>query len=467
MRLFFRSAAVFAIGLCLASVSLAGNTTRHYDFEEGVDGQAATLLPDVVTDTVVVGTRRFDGRYWVEVPGFVEQPLPAGNLQDVVTSSVIPAPALEPFFGGAEYADVSNSSPLNSPAPGSQVALRFDGSTLYDDFATGQGTRGVLIDQAAYDANEPVVEGENTFLSFSVLAQAWVRPDSSASGTAQTVFQIGTDQGSINITSDGFWEAGWLGSVGDLTTSIPVEFDTWTHVGVHRGGTGAEMYINGAKVAGNLNPNPSNFFSSFADLVALGADRDGLDGFTGLVDDFKILGESDGTLSLRDMDFWDREEESLCDFNSDESCSIDDLNLMLNAGPIASPVPVTGSNDMFDLNSDDVVDLQDLEVWLAEAAEENGLGSPYLSGDANLDGVVDVSDFNLWNGNKFTNTLDWNGGDFNGDGVVDVSDFNRWNSGKFSTSDTALVPEPGCLPTLLVGMALIMIRSRGSHRKGS
>ena len=38
------------------------------------------------------------------------------------------------------------------------------------------------------------------------------------------------------------------------------------------------------------------------------------------------------------------------------------------------------------------------------AAAENGLGSPYKVGDANLDGAVDVSDFNIWNGAKFTSS---------------------------------------------------------------
>ena len=147
-----------------------------------------------------------------------------------------------------------------------------------------------------------------------------------------------------------------------------------------------------------------------------------------------------------------------CDFDLSGDCGIDDLNLLLSEGPIAGGVAVTvGTNDQFDLNNDGSIDLADRDIWLADAATENGLGSPYLVGDANLDGVADVSDFNVWNSNKFSGVLAWNQGDFNGDGVADVSDFNSWNANKFLSSDTAAVPEPAgfCLVGIgLTGIAL-------------
>ena len=79
-----------------------------------------------------------------------------------------------------------------------------------------------------------------------------------------------------------------------------------------------------------------------------------------------------------------------------------------------------GINDEFDLNGDNVIDNADRDLWLSSAAAQNGLGSPYKLGDANLDGFVEVSDFNAWNGAKFTANLRWDQGDFNGDGFVDV-----------------------------------------------
>ena len=134
----------------------------------------------------------------------------------------------------------------------------------------------------------------------------------------------------------------------------------------------------------------------------------------------------------------------ICDFNGDGSCNIVDLNLMLAEGPIAPGVPVTmGVNDQFDLNGDNIINLADQSMWLADAAAEDELGSPYKLGDANLDGSVDVTDFNAWNSNKFTATLNWDEGDFTGDGSADVSDFNSWNGTKFTSSDgITAVPEP-------------------------
>jgi hypothetical protein len=144
-----------------------------------------------------------------------------------------------------------------------------------------------------------------------------------------------------------------------------------------------------------------------------------------------------------------------CDFTGEGACDIDDLNLMLAEGPIAPGVAVTpGVNDQFDLTGDDIINNDDRDAWLAGAATENGLGSPYKVGDSNLDGSVDVSDFNLWNGAKFTSTLNWDDGDFNGDGSADVSDFNLWNGAKFTSSDgVSAVPEPGT--SVLLSLTLL------------
>ena len=113
----------------------------------------------------------------------------------------------------------------------------------------------------------------------------------------------------------------------------------------------------------------------------------------------------------------------------------------------------------FDLTGDGIVDLSDLDAWLAEAgALQLPSGNPYLKGDANLDGVVDVSDFSIWNSSKFTNVAAWCSGDFTADGVVDVSDFAAWNSNKFTASDVANVPEPAGL--LMASLALLALFAR-------
>ncbi len=149
-----------------------------------------------------------------------------------------------------------------------------------------------------------------------------------------------------------------------------------------------------------------------------------------------------------------------CDFDGNAACNVDDLNLMLAEGPIAGGVAVTpGVNDQFDLTGDDVINLDDVDQWLADAGQFNGFASPYKSGDANLDGVVDGMDFILWNGSKFTATLDWNDGNFNGDSVTDGQDFLLWNGNKFTSSDVSVVPEPTAgMLACLVGLTLVMIR---------
>jgi formylglycine-generating enzyme len=150
-----------------------------------------------------------------------------------------------------------------------------------------------------------------------------------------------------------------------------------------------------------------------------------------------------------------------CDFNSDSACNIDDLNAMLNEGPIAPGVFVTpGANDEFDLTRDGLIDNTDADRWLADAATANGYASPYKRGDANLDGVVDVRDFNRWNSHKFTSTLLWDDGNFNGDAEVDGSDFGIWNGNKFTSSDGAsVIPEPSIgLWGLLAAVGLLRRR---------
>jgi hypothetical protein len=144
-----------------------------------------------------------------------------------------------------------------------------------------------------------------------------------------------------------------------------------------------------------------------------------------------------------------------CDFDSDLACDIYDLNTMLAEGPIAPGVTVTpGVNDQFDLTGDGVINLADLDAWLADAATANGFASPYKRADGNLDGIVDGLDFFLWNGGKFTSTLLWDRGDFNGDGVADGRDFFLWDGNKFTSSDFASVPEPSGM-LLVVAMILL------------
>lgn len=132
-----------------------------------------------------------------------------------------------------------------------------------------------------------------------------------------------------------------------------------------------------------------------------------------------------------------------CDFDGDGLCRLSDLNALLAEGTLALGMPILiGGNDQFYLDGNGTLDLDDVDRWLSDAASENGLGSPYRRGDADLNGVVDGADFLAWNAQKFNLSLRWDHGDFDGDGVVNGSDFLLWNQGKFQPAVASAVPEP-------------------------
>lgn len=145
---------------------------------------------------------------------------------------------------------------------------------------------------------------------------------------------------------------------------------------------------------------------------------------------------------------------SECDFNADELCNIEDIDLLVAAA---------GTEDAaFDLNSDGIVDSVDVSVWLNDAGQKN-LGAPYLLGDATLDGVVDAQDLNRIGENWLTSSAKWSTGDFHSDGLVDVLDLNKigenWLASTLSeASEQASVPEPTSFWLILLG--LVAIRRR-------
>jgi hypothetical protein len=184
----------------------------------------------------------------------------------------------------------------------------------------------------------------------------------------------------------------------------------------------------------------------------------------GFQDDVRVY---DGALTLSQLEAVRLENltstSEPCDFNMDTMCNVADLDLMFQEGPIAGGVPVTpGVNDQFDLNGDDQISLADRDVWLADAATLNELGSPYKLGDATLDGIVDGLDFIEWNEDKFTSNLLWSSGNFNGDEVVDGLDFIEWNNNKFTSSDgIAVVPEPAAAAFFVIALAGVAVVFRG------
>ncbi|MCA9262600.1 MAG: PEP-CTERM sorting domain-containing protein [Planctomycetales bacterium] len=151
-----------------------------------------------------------------------------------------------------------------------------------------------------------------------------------------------------------------------------------------------------------------------------------------------------------------------CDFNSDGACNISDVNALLGQGPLANNIPRTDATEIYDLDGDDQLDMDDLDEWLERAAAYNGLDMPYHYGDANLDGVVDEADFAMWQDGAFSRSLRWDDGNFTGDRFVDVEDYNILNANKYASSYNASpVPEPsGMLLIVLSVLASLGYRRR-------
>lgn len=432
--------------------------SRHYDFEEGTVGEASAFVQDIVTEPLFQDASTAlwpNGHFWIEVAGNAERPLPSGNLVESVFDAALEAPALEPTQDRATYVDVSNGSTLDSPAVGSRLALQFDGSSFYNDANTGPGSRGVYFEPDAFQDDLPV-SGDNTAESFNLITQAWVNPSSDGIEIPQTVWQVGAEQGSVNITADGFWEFRDLSSVGVLNPNIPVDFDAWTHIGVYRAGNGAEIYVNGELAAGNRSPEPPNFFGGFANLITLGGAEADSNGFFGLVDDFKVMGTPDVSVDpLLDMDFWAQEViDNFCDFDGNGACDISDLDLLLYDGQAQQLL------DPYDLNSDGAVNLLDRDEWNTLASQENGV--ELVPGDTNLDGMVVASDLNVLGTNWLrTDATSVAQGDLDGDGNVNAADLNQiglfWQHGAAAAS---AVPEPSGGLALFASMAIWLIAIR-------
>ncbi len=147
--------------------------------------------------------------------------------------------------------------------------------------------------------------------------------------------------------------------------------------------------------------------------------------------------------------------ESPADFDGDGGLDVDDIDALVAE-------IVIGDNDgLFDLTGDGILNGQDLEQWLASAAEENGFSAPYLLGDTDLDGSVDAGDLNALGRNWLEHPNAWQHGDLTADGTVDASDLNQLARNWHSSIPMAAtsVPEPSSYMALIC-LALISFSRR-------
>ncbi len=93
------------------------------------------------------------------------------------------------------------------------------------------------------------------------------------------------------------------------------------------------------------------------------------------------------------------------------------------------------SDEVFDLNNDEVVDIGDVQAWVVDARQT-------FLGDADLNGSVEFADFLVLSDN-FGRPGSWDTGDFDVNGTVEFADFLALanNFGEVS-GGLAVVPEP-------------------------
>lgn len=145
-----------------------------------------------------------------------------------------------------------------------------------------------------------------------------------------------------------------------------------------------------------------------------------------------------------------------CDLNDDGGCGIADLDMLLYEGQAQQIL------DPYDLNGDNLVNLDDRDQWYSIASQENGVD--LVPGDTDLDGQVIAADLNnlgsSWQRADATSVLQ---GDFNGDGSVNASDLNdigtNWQHGTAAAASAA-VPEPSALTLSFVAIIALKMRRR-------
>lgn len=355
------AAGLAAVLLLPAGQALGAVKTRLFTFENGAPGSPANTalnsvtgpFKDVPDATFPVPTDFFD----TGGPA-----IPGGTLLgDWVSQTYDPSPD---FFAAATaptYVNVANGSPLDSPAPNSNVGLQF---TSADNTMTGQGFRGTYIADAAIASNAPAVADTNVFTSFTVLSQGWVRPDPAGQGASQVVWSLGTDLGAPRITADGFWEMANVSVIPDTKSTRPVNYGAWTHVAILRTGGSATLYINGSVAVA-----AQNFFGAFPLDVTLGAGLVG-EPFSGVIDNFAISGIGGLGFSIAT-----------------------DIDFFADTG-LPQPSGIVG-----DVNQDGAVNQTDYNIWSTNVGFNNTFGvgdlTTLIRGDLDSNGKIDFFDYRI------------------------------------------------------------------------
>lgn len=177
------------------------------------------------------------------------------------------------------------------------------------------------------------------------------------------------------------------------------------------------------------------FDLSGSDIVLTVSDTNSSDTLTWTVEDLDISGEGVGLFYAPGGDqnattvifeYFEIIGHSSCNLNRELVCDIADVDALVASGDLSTgyDAPTVGKGVRFDLNDDGLVNSQDIDTWLANAAAENGTSKSYLLGDSDLDGIVGSRDLNTLALNWNNDAEKWSDGDFNGDGKVGSADLN-------------------------------------------
>jgi len=157
-----------------------------------------------------------------------------------------------------------------------------------------------------------------------------------------------------------------------------------------------------------------------------------------------------------------------CDFNFDDQCNSNDINLMYsrNGYDLVHGVATTAATEKFDLVDDNIIDNLDITEWLSQTATENGYSSTYLRGDTYGLGstfpakrIVNLFDYNVLAG--FFDPIGsrgphlWSGANFDGDHDVDLTDYNALVAHFNPIGYAAAVPEPTGWCLFVAGLLLL------------
>jgi hypothetical protein len=130
---------------------------------------------------------------------------------------------------------------------------------------------------------------------------------------------------------------------------------------------------------------------------------------------------------------------------------------------LGTEIAASTNNTTFDLNSDSLVNEEDLDIFLGDNIISDG---NKLRGDADFSGDVQFPDFVILANNFGLDGKKWSEGDFNANGDVQFPDFVILaNNFGLSAAAAAAVPEPTALMSAVVALASLLIFPRPCRRK--